>query len=427
MNKKTGSKQVSLAGVAKTQKPKKKVSPWKWIGIAAGMLALLIIGVMLFTAFDEEEKPSLTAREMVEYTYTSDALAKNVSYYLMGVTGAQIGDPMDMLAVMCFDRKAQSVSVVQIPVATYVDKANGYAVDTIGEIWSNPAPEVFCTSCRVRVRKADLDGQVHAACGSAVEERIGSAVCDLIRVINEQYGLPIDNYLILPRSGLSGLIEALDGVQVELSKKTTLAGETYNKGVQTLTGPAAVEYAITYNYKNTSASDRDRMSRQRQVLVGLWQKIADCEMADLYYIDSTGATKGVLGRLMTGKNPLRFNTTSFGKARLLGLDDAETEDIKLSDAIARFAMQMGDIPMDQITFSILPGTAEKAGTTSVYSVNREQVITLLNEQMNPYGLLLDEDIVTAPQLTAVSKNVDTVTVTLDTIIPKVEDAEKGEE
>ena len=67
MNKNKGPKQVSLAGVAKTQKPKKKVSPWKWIGIVAGMLALLVVGVMLFNAFDEEEKPSLSAREMVEY------------------------------------------------------------------------------------------------------------------------------------------------------------------------------------------------------------------------------------------------------------------------------------------------------------------------------------------------------------------------
>lgn len=423
MSKRKGPKQVSLAGVAKTQKPKKKVNPWKWIGIVAGLLALLVAGVMLFNALDEEEKPSLSAREMVEYVYTSDALAKDVSYFLLGVTGAEIGDPMDMLAVMCFDRQAQEVSVVQIPVATYVGKDNGFAVDTIGDIWYNPLPERFCSSCRVRVSDEDIDGKVHAACGSEIEERTGSAVGDLIRVINEQYGLPIDNYLILPYTGLSGLIEALDGVEVELSKKMTLAGETYSKGVQTLNGPAAAEYAVSYNYKNTPASDRERMSRQRQVLAGLWQRIAACEMEDLYYIDDLGATKGVLGRLMTGKNPVRFNTTSFGKARLLGLDDAETEEMKLSDAIARFALQMGAVPMEKVTFSILPGTAEKVGTTTVYSVHREQVITLLNEQMNPYGLVLDEDTVTAPQVATVSKDVDTVTATLDTVIPKAEEEE----
>ncbi|MBQ7089310.1 MAG: LCP family protein [Clostridia bacterium] len=427
MNNNKGQKQVSLAGVAKTQKKKKaRVWPWKWIGIALGMIALLAAGVLLFNAFDEEEKPSLSAREMVEYTYTSDALAKDVSYYLLGVTGAEIGDPMDMLAVMCYDRKAQSVSVVQIPVATYIDKNNGFAVDTFGDVWSNPVPEQFCSTCRVRVTAEDLDGKVHGACGSEVEERTGSAVGNLIRVINEQYGLPIDNYLILPRSGLSGLIEALDGIEVELSKKVTLAGETYSSGVQTLTGPAAAEYAITYNYKNTPASDRDRMLRQRQVLAGLWQKIAACDKKDLYYIDDLGATKGVLGRLMTGKNPVRFNTTSFGKARLLGMDDAETEDIKLSDALARFAMQLGDIPMEKITFSILPGSAQKVGTATVYSVHRDQTIALLNDQLNPYGLVLDEDTVTVPQVKENVKDVDLSTATLDTVVPKAE-TEKGEE
>lgn len=427
MNKNKGQKQVSLAGVAKKQKKKnERVSLWKWIGIALAMIALLVVGVLLFDAFDEEEKPSLTAREMVEYTYTSDALAKDVSYYLLGVTGAEIGDPMDMLAVMCFDRKAQSVSVVQIPVDTYIKKDNGFAVDTFGNVWSHPAPEKFCSTCRVRVTQDNLDGKVHDACGSEVEERTGSAVGDLIRVINEQYGLPIDNYLILPRSGLSGLIEALDGVEVELSKKLTLAGETYSSGVQVLTGPAAVDYAITYNYKGTPASDRDRMMRQRQVLAGLWLKIAACEMKDLYYIDDLGATKGVLGRLMTGKNPVRFNTTSFGKARLLGIEDAEAEDIKLSDAIARFAMQLGKVPAEKVSFSILPGSVQKVGTVSVYSVHRSQVITLLNEQMNPYGLVLDEDTVMAPQVKDNVKDTDLVLAILDTIVPKTKPVE-GEE
>lgn len=428
MNKNKGQKQVSLAGIANTQKPKeKRTFPWKWLAIGIGLIALLILGVSLFNAFDEEEKPSLTAREMVEYRYTSDTLAKDVSYYLLGITADEIGDRMDMLAVMCYDRKAQSVSVMQIPVATYIDKDNGFEVDVFGDVWNNPYPEKFCSSCRVRLTEEDLDGTVHGACGNDVEERTGSAVGDLIRVINEQYGLPIDNYLILPRSGLSGLIEALDGITVELSKKTTLAGETYDSGVQILNGPAAAEYAITYNYKGTPASDRERMQRQRQVLAGLWQKIADSAMTDLYYVDDLGATKGVLGRLMTGANPIRFNTTSFGKARLLGISDQEAEDIKLSDAIARFAKQIGNVSPDKITFAVLPGSAEKVGTATVYSVNRAQTITLLNEQMNPYGLVLDEDTVTIPQVTTVAKETDLSVVTMDTILPKEEVTEEGEE
>lgn len=423
-----GQKQVSLAGAAQaSKKEKKRVSPWKWIAIGVGLIALLIAGVLLFNAFDEEEKPALSAREMAEYTYTADDIAGDVAYYLLGVTGENIGDPMDMLAVMCYDRKAGDVSVVQIPVATYIDKDNGFAVDTIGDIWYNPQPDIFCSACRVRVPEEDREGKVHATCGANLEERTGSAWLDLIRVINKQYGLPIDNYLIVPRAGLAEIIEAMDGVEVELAKKTTLAGETYSAGVNILSGDAAVEYAITYNYKSTPASDRERMGRQRQVLAALWKKMADCKVADLYYIDDVGATQGVLGRLMTGANPIRFNTTSFGKARLLNINEEAAADMKLSEAIARFVVEMGQVPLDKVTFSILPGTAEKNGTASVYSVNKEQVIELLNEQMNDYGLYIDEDTVTAPAVTAVSKEVDLSTVTLDTVLPQADAPEEGEE
>ena len=421
-------KQVSLAGVAQTSNEERKpVSLWKWIGIGVGLIALLVAGILLFNAFDEEEKPALTAREMAEYVYTPDDIAGNVSYYLMGITGENIGDPMDMLAVMCYDRKADSVSVIQIPVSTYIDKNNGFAVDTIGDVWYNPQPDIFCSACRVRVPVEERDGKVHATCGAELEERTGSSWLDLIRVINTQYGLPIDNYLIVPRAGLAEIIEALGGVEVELAKKATLAGESYDAGVQTLMGDAAVEYAITYNYKNTAASDRERMIRQRQVWASLWQKIAVSELKDLYYVDELEITKGIFGRLMTGENPVRFNTTSFGKARLLSIDETAAADLKLSDAIARFVMQMGQVPLDQVTFSILPGSAEKNGTVSVYSISRAQVITLINEQMNAYGLYIDEDTVTAPQLNYDPKEADLSTVTLDTVLPQTEDAEEGEE
>lgn len=428
MNKNNGQKQVSLAGIANTQKPKqKRAFPWKWLIIGLGLISLLILGISLFNAFDEEEKPSLSAREMVEYRYTPDELAKDVSYYLLGITADEIGERMDMLAVMCYDRKAQSVSVMQIPVATYIDRDNGFAADAFGDVWNHPYPDKFCSSCRVRLTADDIDGRVHDACGNDVEERTGSAVGDLIRVINEQYGLPIDNYLIIPRSGVSGLIEALDGITVQLDKKTTLAGETYDSGVRILNGPAAAEYAVTYNYKGTPASDRERMQRQRQVLAGLWQKIADSEMKDLYYVDDLGATKGVLGRLMTGANPIRFNTTSFGKARLLGISDESAEEIKLSDAIARFAKQLSGISPEKISFSILPGSTEKVGTATVYSANRKQTLELLNSTMNPCGFVLDEDTVTVPQVPTVSKEADLSTATMDTILPKAEVPEEGEE
>lgn len=428
--------QVSLAGVANTSDKKantekKRMAPWKWIVAIVAVIVLLLIGVLLFNWWDDtqEEKPALTAREMISYTYTPDDLAGDVSYYLMGITGAEVGDPMDMLAVMCFDRKADTVSVVQIPVDTYIDKDLGFAVDTIGDVWHNPQPQVACSSCRELVPEKDRDGKVHATCGAELENWEGSAVHDLARIINEQYGLPMDNYFILSRQGLATLIDGVGGVLVELPEATTLAETPFDAGAQTLNGDAAVDYAVTYNYRGTPDSDRERMSRQRQVLASLWERIAACSMTDLYYQDELGATKGILGRLMLGANPIYFNETSFGRARMLGIADKEAEEITDYDAIAKFAMQLGDVPLDKVTFSILPGeVGAVSATVDAYLVNVAQTIQLLNEQMNPYGFTLDEETVQPAQNNTVVGDADFVTQTLDTLLPIVEETpEEGEE
>ena len=59
----------------------------------------------------------------------------------------------------------------------------------------------------------------------------------------------------------------------------------------------------------------------------------------------------------------------------------------------------------------LPPTS---GSATVYSVNKAQALELLKAQMNPYGLPLDDNTVTIPQLLLKQSNVDTVTATLDT-------------
>lgn len=442
--KKPQKKQVSLAGVAKTPankgaKEKKKPFPWKLVIFGVVLILMAVGGMLLYWlifgggAEEQGDQKALTARQMVEYYYTPDALAEDVSYYLMGVTGAEIGDPMDMLAVMCYDRKADAVSVMQIPVDTYIDKANGFAVDTIGEVWYNPQPEIFCSACRERVPAAERDGDAHATCGASLEQRNGSATGNLIRVINEQYGLPIDNYFILSREGFADLIDGFHGVQIILDKNVTLAGKAYTAGIHTLDGHAAADYAITYDYDQSVASDRVRMQRQRQVLAALWDAISACSEKDLYYVDSLGSTKGILGKLMVGDTPIRYNSTSFGRARMLGIKDKAAEDIGSYEALARFVKQLGDVSADKVTFSILPGGAvDFSATAKVYSVNREQLLTFLNEQMNPCELTLNENNVQPAQVDKLvgdaTGEADLTTETLDAYLPATEDeAEEGEE
>ncbi len=408
-----GQKQISLAGAAGNPKKKKKF-PWKPVVVIASVLVVVLAAVLLIIQWDDSEKPMLSAREMVTYTVTPDNIHNDVSYYLLGITGSKTTDRMDMVAVMCYNRKKDAVSVLQIPVSTYVSKESGYAVNALGDVWGNPQPVPFCSVHRIKLSADAMVDGTHKDCGAKVEYRTGSSTEDLIRVINEQYGLPIDNYLLIPRDGLVQLIDALGGLDIKLDKKATLAGTSYEAGVQTLHGQAAVDYAVQYEYKGTVASDRERMLRQRQVFAALLQRIGGGKLADLYDVDkNTGSTKGAIGQLMLSANPIRFNTTTFGKERLLNISEAAANKMKLSEAMARFLYELGQVSLEQITCSILPGESTTSGSATVYSVNRAQTLELLREQMNPYGLTLDDTTVKVPQLLSEQSTTDTATATLE--------------
>lgn len=409
-----GQKQVSLAGAAGNPK-KKKATAIKPLAILAVLVAVVVI-VVLISQFGNADGPALTAEEMVTYTVTPDNLKDEVSYYLLGVTGESTTDRLDMIAVMCYDRKKGSASILQMPVSTFVGKDTGFAVSTLGDVWGNPQPVPFCSAHRVKLTAEQIVDGTHKDCGAAVEYRTGSSSEDLIRVINEQYGLPIDNYLLIPRAGLVQLIDELGGLDIKLEKKTTLDGTTYEAGVNTFNGQAAVTYAVEYNYTGSVASDRERMLRQRQVFAALLQRLGTNKWDTLYYVDKiTGSTKGAVGKVMLGADPIRSNFTSFGKMRLLNIGQGAAERMKLSEAMARFLNEIGKIPLERFTFSILPGESALSGTATVYSVNKSQAIVLLNLQMNPYAMTLSDETVKIPQLVVKQSESDTATATLDTV------------
>ena len=421
MRNNNGQKQVSLAGVANTQTKKKKkqrrsLKPWIALGVAVVMIAT---GVGVYFALCQPEGPTLEAEKMVTYQVTPDELTKKVSYYALGISGEKTTDRLEAVAVLCYDRKAGSLSVVQMPVTTYLGKDTGYAVSMLGNVWGKPQSIPFCTVCRKNVDAEDVEKNKHMVCGGPVEKQTGSSSGDLCRVFNEQYGLPIDNFIVIPRSGLAELIDGLGGVDIDLSQKMTLGGKSYKAGVRTLSGKAAVAYALDYGYKNTPATDRERMLRQREVFAALLMRLSDCRLKDLYSVDkNTGSTKGVFGKLMLGEYPIRFNSTSFGKGRLLGKSADRMEDVKASEAIARFALEMGEISLDNVTCSILPGQSSKNGSTTVYSVNKKQTVDLLNDQMNPYELTLDDTTVTVSELVSKPAKADLETAVLSGLAPE---------
>lgn len=410
MNDNQKPKQVSLAGAAVGKRKTKSTSQMKRIRlivIAAVLVAALLL-VFILRGCDEDG-PSLTARETVQYTVTPDDLAGKVSYFALGVLGEKSTDRMDMVAVMCYDRKADTIAVMQMPVATYLGESGDFAASVIGDVWGNPKPLTWCDTCRRKVTADEIEREQHSLCGTKLTSRVGSSFTNYIEVFNKQYGLPIDNYLVVPRDGLIKLIDAVGGVDMQLESNITVNDVQYNKGVQTLPGAAATYYAIEYNYPGTPDADRARMLRQRQLFAGLLDRLSSYKESELY----NAAVKDVLSGVMLGADPIRYDTTSFGKARLMDISESRAENVKYIAALAAFIHDIGRVDMEDITYFTLPGVAVKRGTGTVYSVNKAQTITLLGQYMNPYGLTLDESTVTAPEIKANPADVDTAVTTLD--------------
>lgn len=419
MNDNQTARQVSLAGAAGNKKQSSKKPKGKkkrlWLILLPLVLVVALL-VVLFIRGCGPSGPSLTARETVQYTVTSDDIADKVSYFTLGVLGEKSTDRMDMVAVMCYDRDAKKISVMQLPVATYLGDDGSFAASMLGDVWGNPKPIVWCDTCRGQVATEEVDGEKHKVCGSKLTARTGSAFSDFNRVFNAQYGLPTDNYLVIPRDGLAKLIDAVGGVDMQLAADITVDEITYQKGARTLPGKVAVYYAVEYNYNNTPASDLERMQRQRQLFASLIDRLSERSLEDLYNTDP--ARKDVLSNVILGADPIRYDTTSFGKARLLGVSERQAEKKKQIEAMAQFFYDVSHIDLEDITFCTLPGTVQKRGTGYVYSVNKAQTVTLLNNCMNPYDLTIDDTTVAVTELKQNPANADTAVTTLDKVLVK---------
>lgn len=400
MSQKPQSNQVSLAGMAGEQaharqkKKRRRLNKWGYLAIAVVVALLAVLGKQVYDRVTAG--PALTGRELVQYRYSADEDVGHASYYLLGVTGASATDRMDLISVLCVNRDKKTAEVLQIPVSTTLGKDSGHAASVIGDIWGNPTPLPFCATCREQVKAETVSDGRHI-CGTKVESRAGSAYSELIGVINSQYGLPIDNYLVIPRAGLAALIDAVGGVDITLAKKENINGVELAKGSNTLSGETAVYYATQYDYNGTPEADLKRMERQKQVLAGLLSRLSRYKEAELFNTEPQRAD--ILSNIMAGRNPIRMDTTSFGKARLLGkASDSSTDSVKYNKALAEWIVYLGKIGPEKISCTVLPGESVKVGALTVYSPHAEQARQLLADRMNPRGLTLDAASAAVPEL-----------------------------
>lgn len=424
MNSNKNQKQVSLAGAAmggsgnshrggKPRKPGKARFPRRWILLIAALVALVgvVAGILLYSRRDKGQ--TLSAREFVDYAYTPDAQLDDVSYYALGISGDNAANQLDMAAILCVNRQDKAASLLQLPVSTYIADTARFAVQTVGNVWASPKALTWCPTCRRRITAEETTDGKHTACGTKAESRSGSSASNYAEFFNTQLGLPVDNYLVIPRSGLAALVDAVGGVTLNVSKKLSYNGINYDAGARTLPGDASVYYITQWEYNGTPASDLARMQRQRELLAALAARLSGYKVHELYNTDPKKTD--VLSNVMAGRYPIRMDTSDFGKARLLGkTNDNAAQDVRYTQALAEWVYMLCRIPQEKVTCSMLPGEAVKKGSATVYSAHKAQTVELLKAHMDPAGLLAEETIELAEL--ANKTKAETNTVTLDTLL-----------
>lgn len=417
--KNTPQRQVNLAqkaGAAPAKKPgtsrkKKKNSAGRIVVIV--LLIILILVSLAFiivvgkTIYESLASPGENKPEVAlsSYVTTPDDAVDKVSYYVVGILGEEDTGEMAALSLVCYDKQAKALQVLQIPVASYLGTGGDWAVTKVGQVYGNPKPLDWCITCRRAIPAAEIQDGRHTICGTNITQNTGSATQNLIQVFNEQYGMAVDNFFLIPQEGFVKLVNLVGGIDVDLEAAMTVDDIEYKKGVQTLDGDAALQYAVSFNYKNTPDSDVERMIRQRKVFTALFQRLTASSMEKL--------DDEIFSPLMGGSTPIRMNTDTSALSRLLiDPSNRELEDMTPGTALATLFRDLAEVPLSNVSFYVMPGESGKAGSDTVYSIHKADLAALLQESFNPYGEAISADSLQVTELNN-SKETDTRKQTME--------------
>jgi LCP family protein required for cell wall assembly len=134
-------------------------------------------------------------------------------------------------------------------------------------------------SCRIlnipRDSRVDLPGYGQSKINHALA--VGGIPYQQL-VVEQFLGIEIDNYALIDFNGIISLVDALGGVEIEISESFYLLGTQFDPGVRTLTGIEALRYS---RFRGGADGDFGRIRRQQQVLKALIETAAGSDPANL--------------------------------------------------------------------------------------------------------------------------------------------------
>ena len=366
-NRPAGTSAKKTAGTAprKPARSRKKKMPVGKIVLLSLLSVLILVSLIFIVVLAkylwDTLKPSAGKPDVsvTSHDTTPESDRDKVAYYVLGLLGAEEGDATEMLSLVCHDKQKNTVQILQLPQDTYLDAPDHWAVNKVGEVWSNPKPLTFCEagSCGCRVFEPEIKDGKHTVCGTPLTEKAGSATGNVVDIFDSLLSMPVDGYFLLQQGSFVQLVDAVDGVDVQLVEKLKVDDVEYAAGVQTLDGKAALQYINTR--KSGVEGDVERLVRQRGVFVSLFQR--------LFAASDEALTDDIIGPVMYEKYPIRV-PSQYRTATIVPL-----------------LRELSKVPFANMTAYILPGGVAKSDGVSYYAPLRAQTIELLNRAFNPYG------------------------------------------
>ena len=168
--------------------------------VVAALVFLIVVGKYVWDTLNDDES-DVPEVDLTLFDSTPEAVQDKVAYYLVGVMGADSESKTELLSLVCWDKVENTLDILQVPQDAYLGETGQWDVRYLGNVWNNPKPLDWCETCRRRVQEDEIADSKHTVCGTAITQKAGSAAEQLIDVFNDQYGVPVDDFFLIPQEG----------------------------------------------------------------------------------------------------------------------------------------------------------------------------------------------------------------------------------
>lgn len=336
----------------RTARGRKKARNVKLIVFNVVMSVILVLStitsvgltMMEMRLFDRDEP-----EEEGQFEEVVTSPSGNVSYFL--IVGTDLSEELtDIIMVACYDLLNNRMDILQIPRDTFI------------------GTDVY-------------PGKINAVYGAAREGE--QPIKALMRRINKEFGLPIDHYVKITIPGFRKIVDALGGIEMYLDREYEVEDsrpcDTGGNAIPITIGPGEVTLAgyeaegFVRHRNSYAKGDIGRVEAQRTFYAAFAKKVIGMGFGELKEI---------------AVNCWNDISTDLSLGEMLG-----------------YVEKAHELSLDNVNIVAVPGTCPdwtslKSGwpQLSYFSVNKSDLVDLLNEQFRPYetDLLTEDDLAILP-------------------------------